>query len=99
MTWQAFPAYSNKHSRLVQKLVNYGQKRLITSSTGLMFVSLARQLQEVLREKTFDFRSIIVDFKNLMRLHHSQDGSTYPRYKLMCFVYISFFMKNKTHKL
>jgi hypothetical protein len=27
-TWQAFPAYSNKHSSLVQKLVNYGQKVL-----------------------------------------------------------------------
>ncbi len=26
-----------------------------------------------------------------MRLHHSQDGSNYPRHKLMCFVYISFF--------
>ncbi len=28
--WQAFPAYSNKHSSLVQKLLNYGQKSLIT---------------------------------------------------------------------
>jgi hypothetical protein len=30
-----------------------------------------------------------------MRLHHSQDGSTYPRYKLMCFVYFSFFHKEQ----
>ncbi len=30
-----------------------------------------------------------------MRLHHSQDVSTYPRYKLMCFVYFSFFRKEQ----
>jgi hypothetical protein len=24
--WQAFPAYSNKHSGLLRKFVNYGQK-------------------------------------------------------------------------
>ncbi len=28
--WQAFPDYSNKHTSLVQKFVNYGQKSSIT---------------------------------------------------------------------
>jgi hypothetical protein len=28
--WQAFPAYSNKLSSLIQKFVNYGQKSFIT---------------------------------------------------------------------
>ncbi len=28
--WQAFQAWSNKHSSLVQKLVNYGQKSFLT---------------------------------------------------------------------
>ncbi len=31
----------------------------------------------------------------LKRLHHSQDGSTYSKYKLMCFIYISFFRKEQ----
>ncbi len=31
-----------------------------------------------------------------MRLHHSQDGSTFPGYKLTCFAYIScFFCKEQ----
>jgi hypothetical protein len=29
----------------------------------------------------------------LMRLHHSPDASTFPGFKLMCFVYIIFFQK------
>ncbi len=30
-----------------------------------------------------------------MRLHHSPEGSTYPRYKLMCFAYINFFREEQ----
>ncbi len=30
ISWQAFPAYSNKYCRLVLKFVNYGQKGFIT---------------------------------------------------------------------
>ncbi len=33
--WQAFQARSNKHSSLVQKLVNYGQKSFITLGPGV----------------------------------------------------------------
>jgi len=29
-----------------------------------------------------------------MRLHHSPEDSTYPRFKQMCFVYIMFFRKS-----
>jgi hypothetical protein len=34
------------------------------------------------------------DYAITMRLHHSRDGSTYLRYKLMCFVYFVL-LKNK----
>jgi len=42
--------------------------------------------------------SITVNGPCLMRLHDSQDGGTYPGYKLICFVSIGcFFAKYKTH--
>jgi len=47
-TWQAFPAYSNRHSSLVQKLVNYGQKKFYNidpygepiATVGYIFIGL-----------------------------------------------------------
>jgi hypothetical protein len=34
-----------------------------------------------------------------MRLHHSQDGSTYSGNKLMFFVYVSFFVRKEQNAL
>jgi hypothetical protein len=34
-----------------------------------------------------------------MRLHRSPDASTFPEFKLMCFVYIIFFQKEELNAL
>jgi hypothetical protein len=34
-----------------------------------------------------------------MRLHHSPDASTFPGFKLMCFVYIMYFFKEELNAL
>ena len=37
--WQAFVVYSNKHSSLVRKYVNYGQKSVITLAPGVTVIN------------------------------------------------------------
>ncbi len=34
-----------------------------------------------------------------MRFHHSPDASTFPGFKLMCFVYIMYFFKEELNAL
>jgi hypothetical protein len=44
----------------------------------------------------FVFKQLFMFFKSVlfhsMRLYHSQDGSTYPGDKLLCFVYVRCFL-------
>jgi hypothetical protein len=70
-------------------------RRSTVVSLRLQLVFLAYILSPPTKELPPHFKIRVVSGSDKMRLHHSPDVSTFPGFKLMCFVYMIYFSKRR----